>query len=87
MPIFYLWSKNVHSLRKSMQVTVSASLTVDGNICRDLWPDTMLREPKLEVFIRSLLLEIGEPYGRWGRKTVGVRRNGAHQENIVPWIN
>lgn len=66
---------------------MSASVTVDGNICRDPWPDTMLREPKLEIFIRSLLFEIRESYGRWDRKTVGVRRNGAHQENITHWIN
>lgn len=87
MPVFYLWSKNVHSVRKSMQITVSASLTVDGNICRDPWPDTMLREPKLEVSNRSLLFEIGNPTEGGTEKIVGVRRNGAHQENIAHWIN
>jgi hypothetical protein len=38
---------------------------------------------KLEVSIMFLPSEIGEPHGKWGGKTVGIRRDGGQQENMA----
>lgn len=48
----------------------------------DPQPDIMQTEKsKLEVFISSLPSKLGEPSGRDGGKTVGVKGDEGHQEN------
>jgi len=52
----------------------------NGNGCRSTHPEIICKGSKLEVFIRILLLELGEPYKRGTRKTVIMRvhENMAH---------
>jgi hypothetical protein len=50
--------------------------------CRGTYSKIVWKESKSEVFIRTLLLELGESYKRETTNTVVVRVGG-HQENMA----
>lgn len=63
------------------KVFLPKHMRVDAeNHSQVLWRE---REPKLEVFIGSFLLEIWKPYERVGGKIIGSRGHGGHQDNMA----